>query len=78
MRAEVVRLGKDGSLRGIVRDGAFRGTGFTYQLEVAGLDAPFKAEVTSEGQAVLLPLGSEVGLHWDPGACVLLAREEEA
>jgi ABC-type Fe3+/spermidine/putrescine transport system ATPase subunit len=77
VRAEVVRLGREGSLRGIVRDGAFRGTGFTYQLEVAGLGDPFKAEVTSEGQAVLLPLGSEVGLHWDPGACVLLAREED-
>jgi ABC-type Fe3+/spermidine/putrescine transport system ATPase subunit len=75
VRAEVVRLGTSGSLRGIVRDGAFRGTGFTYQLEVAGLDEPFKAEVTSEGQAVLLPLGSEVGLHWDAGACVLLERE---
>jgi ABC-type Fe3+/spermidine/putrescine transport system ATPase subunit len=78
VRPEVVRLDTGGSLRGIVRDGAFRGTGFTYQLEVAGLDEPFKAEVTSEGQAVLLPLGSEIGLQWDPSACVLLAREGEA
>ena len=77
VRAEVVRLDDVGSLRGIVRDGAFRGTGFTYQLEVAGIDEPFKAEVTSEGQAVLLPLGSEIGLHWDPSACVLLKRDEE-
>ena len=77
VRAEVVRLDDVGSLRGIVRDGAFRGTGFTYQLEVAGIDEPFKAEVTSEGQAVLLPLGSEIGLHWDPRACVLLKRDEE-
>ena len=77
VRPEVVRLDGGGSLRGIVRDGAFRGTGFTYQLEVAGIDEPFKAEVTSEGQAVLLPLGAEIGLHWHPSACVLLAREEE-
>ena len=77
VRAEVVRLVDGGSLRGIVRDGAFRGTGFTYQVEVAGIEQPFKAEVTSEGQAVLLPLGSEIGLHWDPSACVLLEREEE-
>jgi len=77
VRAEVVRLAEGGSLRGIVRDGAFRGTGFTYQLEVAGIGEPFKAEVTSEGQAVLLPLGSEIGLHWHPSACVLLAREED-
>jgi hypothetical protein len=78
VRAEVVRLADDGRLRGVVRDGAFRGTGFTYQLEVAGIDEPFKAEVTSEGQAVLLPLGSEIGLHWHPSACVLLEREGEA
>ena len=78
VRAEVVRLTERGLLRGIVRDGAFRGTGFTYQLEVAGVDEPFKAEVTSEGQAVLLPLGSEIGLQWDPSACVLLEREEGA
>ncbi len=76
VRAEVVRLAEGGRLRGIVRDGAFRGTGFTYQLEVAGIDEPFKAEVTSEGQAVLLALGSEIGLHWHPSACVLLEREE--
>jgi ABC-type Fe3+/spermidine/putrescine transport system ATPase subunit len=78
VRAEVVRLAEDGWLRGSVRDGAFRGTGFTYQLDVAGLDEPFKAEVTSEGQAMLLPLGSEIGLQWHPSACVLLEREEEA
>jgi ABC-type Fe3+/spermidine/putrescine transport system ATPase subunit len=77
VRPEVVRFDKDGSLRGTVRDGAFRGTGFTYQFEVAGIDEPFKAEVTSEGQAVLLPLGSEIGLHWDPSSCVLLERKEE-
>jgi hypothetical protein len=51
---------------------------FTYQLEVAGIGEPFKAEVTSEGQAVLLPLGSEIGLNWHPSACVLLEREEQA
>jgi ABC-type Fe3+/spermidine/putrescine transport system ATPase subunit len=78
VRPEVVRFDKDGSLRGTVRDGAFRGTGFTYQFEVAGIEGPFKAEVTSEGQAVLLPLGSEIGLHWDPSACVLLERKEKA
>ena len=59
-------------------DGAFRGTGFSYQLDVAGLGEPFKAEVSSEGGAALLPIGSEVGLHWDPGSCVLLQREEDS
>jgi spermidine/putrescine transport system ATP-binding protein len=78
VRAEVVRLAEGGRLRGVVRDGAFRGTGFTYQLDVAGIEEPFKAEVTSEGQVVLLPLGSEIGLNWHPGACVLLEREDEA
>jgi ABC-type Fe3+/spermidine/putrescine transport system ATPase subunit len=78
VRPEVVRLDAGGPLRGTVRDGAFRGTGFSYQLDVAGLQEPFKAEVTSEGRAALLPIGSEVGLRWDPGACVLLEREDEA
>ena len=52
--------------------------GIHYQLDVPGLGEPFKAEVSSEGQAALLPIGSEVGLRWDPGACVLLEREEKA
>jgi len=76
VRPEVVRIQAEGPLRGIVRDGAFRGTGFSYQLDVPGLEEPFKAEVSSEGGAALLPIGSEVGLRWDPGACVLLQREE--
>jgi ABC-type Fe3+/spermidine/putrescine transport system ATPase subunit len=76
VRPEVVRLGEEGLLRGIVRDGAFRGTGFTYQLELAGLDEPFKAEVTTDGHAELLPLGSEIGLRWAPSACVLLERKD--
>ena len=77
LRPEVVRWPGTGRC-GTVADVAFRGTGFTYRVEVAGLDEPFKAEVTSEGQAVLLPLGSEIGLNWHPSACVLLEREEQA
>ena len=50
---------------------------FVGDANVVPTEQPFKAEVTSEGQAVLLPLGSEIGLHWDPSACVLLDREEE-
>jgi ABC-type Fe3+/spermidine/putrescine transport system ATPase subunit len=76
VRPEVVRIDPEGWLRGIVRDGAFRGTGFAYQLEIAGVSEAFKAEVPTEGQAALLPVGSEVGVRWDPGACVLLEREE--
>jgi ABC-type Fe3+/spermidine/putrescine transport system ATPase subunit len=77
VRPEVVRFSPDGALRGIVRDGAFRGTGFSYQLEVPGVEDPVKAEVAAEAGAGLLPLGEEVGLGWDPAACVLLEREEQ-
>ncbi len=78
VRPEVVRIDAAAPLRGTVLDGAFRGTGFSYQLEVAGLGEPFKAEVSSGGSAALLAIGAEVGLRWDPGSCVLLERKEDS
>jgi spermidine/putrescine ABC transporter ATP-binding subunit len=62
------------SLRGTVRDVAFRGTGFTYGIEVSGLDEPVKAETAAE-RGAHLALGSEVALVWDAGSCRLLARQ---
>jgi hypothetical protein len=59
-------------VRGRIRDLAFRGSGFTYQLDVPGLGEPLKAEIAS-GSAP--ELGSDVGVTWDPDACVLLPRD---
>ena len=74
LRPEVVRLGAlDGAaLRGTVRDLAFRGSGFTYRLEVPGVEELVKAEVAG-GQPH--ELGAEVGISWDATACRLLPRE---
>ena len=66
VRPEVVRLtpaGGDG-LQGKVRDAAYRGAGFSYRLEVAGLDDLVKAETAAEG-GVPYELGTEVTLSWD-------------
>jgi ABC-type Fe3+/spermidine/putrescine transport system ATPase subunit len=74
LRPEVVRLGDpDGSaLRGTVRDLAFRGSGYTYRIDVPGVDELVKAEVAG-GQPH--ELAAEVGLSWEATACRLLPRE---
>jgi ABC-type Fe3+/spermidine/putrescine transport system ATPase subunit len=75
LRPEVVRLGgADGvGLRGIVRDLAFRGSGFGYRIEVPGLPDALKAEVPSEAGRPH-ELGSDVSVEFDPDSCVLLPR----
>jgi ABC-type Fe3+/spermidine/putrescine transport system ATPase subunit len=86
LRPEIVRLAElDGAgLQGTVRDLAFRGSGFTYRVEVPGLPEALKAEVPADAGRPR-ELGSEVGLRFDADACVLLPRvpagptsEEEA
>jgi ABC-type Fe3+/spermidine/putrescine transport system ATPase subunit len=79
LRPEVVRLGrrgaKDGSgIDGVIRDLAFRGAGYSYRVEVAGLVEPVKAEMPAEVESPL-ELGSEVSVTWDLDACGLLPRE---
>jgi spermidine/putrescine transport system ATP-binding protein len=78
LRPEVVRLARDGAsgVRGTVLDVAFRGSGFSYRVEVPGLPDPLKAEMSSEA-TYALEVGSEVAVLWDAGACGLLPREPE-
>ncbi len=74
LRPEVVGVapGAEGPLLGTVADVAFRGTGFTYRIDVPGLADPVKAEVAG-GQP--LKVGSTVSLRIDPASCLLLPRE---
>jgi ABC-type Fe3+/spermidine/putrescine transport system ATPase subunit len=76
VRPEVVRLVPDGDtgLAGVVRDLAFRGTGFSYRVHVTGLPDLIKAEMSAES-APPLNVGSGVRVSWEPAACGLLPRE---
>jgi ABC-type Fe3+/spermidine/putrescine transport system ATPase subunit len=78
VRPEVIRLGTvagDG-MRGVVRDVAFRGSGFACELDVEGLSEPMKAEVSAESGAPP-ELGSAIGIAWDSEAVCLLSRKPE-
>jgi ABC-type Fe3+/spermidine/putrescine transport system ATPase subunit len=75
LRPEVVHVRQpsgDGSLRGVVQDLSFRGTGHSYRVAVEDVPEPLKAEV-SGGEA--FDLGATVELTWEPEACRLLPRE---
>jgi ABC-type Fe3+/spermidine/putrescine transport system ATPase subunit len=78
VRPQLVRISRDrdGGLRGVVLDLAFRGTGFSYRIEVPGLPEPLKAELAAEG-APAVDVGSEVAVSWEPTSCALLPRENE-
>jgi ABC-type Fe3+/spermidine/putrescine transport system ATPase subunit len=78
VRPEVIRLGAvaGNGMRGVVRDVAFRGSGFACQLDVEGLPEPVKAELSAESGAPP-ELGSTVGIAWDSEAVCLLARHPE-
>jgi ABC-type Fe3+/spermidine/putrescine transport system ATPase subunit len=76
VRPEVVRLAPAGGegIQGRIRDAAYRGAGFSYRIEVPGLDDLVKAETAAEG-SVPYDLGTEVTLSWDASSCGLLARD---
>ena len=78
LRPEVVRLATDRTderaVTGTVRDVAFRGSAFTYEVEVAGLDDPLKAEVPADAGGPIA-LGTHVQVLWEPDACRLLRGE---
>jgi len=78
VRPEVVRLRAVAPeiMRGIVRDVAFRGSGFACQLDVEGLSEPVKAELSAESGAPP-ELGSAVGIAWDSNAVCLLPRQDD-
>jgi len=78
LRPESVRLAAlrpddPEEVRGVVRDFAFRGSGFTYRVDVPGLGEPLKAEVPSR-VAAPYHVGSEVAIAWDGDAMVFLPR----
>jgi spermidine/putrescine ABC transporter ATP-binding subunit len=81
LRPEAVRVvgamganGTTDSLPGIVRDAAYRGTGFSYRIELAEIETHVKAETRSaSGHEV----DQAVSVAWDADACWLLPREEE-
>jgi ABC-type Fe3+/spermidine/putrescine transport system ATPase subunit len=81
LRPEAVRVsgaaagnGTAGSLRGVVRDAAYRGTGFSYRIELTEFETHVKAETRGvAGHEVDQP----VSVDWDADACWLLPRDEE-
>jgi ABC-type Fe3+/spermidine/putrescine transport system ATPase subunit len=62
------------AVHGLVRDVAYRGTAFSYQLEVAGLDHLLKAEVPASPEHPL-EIGAEVNVAWAPDSAIVLPRE---
>jgi iron(III) transport system ATP-binding protein len=81
LRPEAVRVsgpaadnGTAESLRGVVRDAAYRGTGFSYRIELSEFDTHVKAETRGmTGHSVDQP----VSVDWDADACWLLPRAEQ-
>jgi ABC-type Fe3+/spermidine/putrescine transport system ATPase subunit len=76
VRPEVVRVSSSANgagISGIVRDVAFRGSGFTYRIDVEGLGEPVKAETGTDRQSAH-SIGTPVSIEWDPEACSLLPR----
>jgi ABC-type Fe3+/spermidine/putrescine transport system ATPase subunit len=62
------------ALAGVVRDVAYRGTAFSYELEVPGLEQPIKAEVPATPEHPLA-IGSDVAVLWSGETAILLPRE---
>lgn len=79
IRPEVVRLGPEepedaAALIGTVQDIAYRGSGYSYLVDVPGLEEPLKAEMSAERD--LFELGATVAVTWGPDAVRLLTRSE--
>jgi hypothetical protein len=66
--------GAAGSLSGVVRDAAYRGTGFSYRIELTEFETHVKAETRgAAGHEVDQP----VSVDWEADACWLLPRDEQ-
>jgi ABC-type Fe3+/spermidine/putrescine transport system ATPase subunit len=81
VRPEAVQVSERGQegeaspgVDGIVRDFAYRGTGYSYRIAVGGLAETLKAEVPAT-DAGPFTIGASVRVSWDPSACRFLARE---
>jgi len=64
------------ALTGVVRDVAFRGTGFQYRIALDALDTELKAEAPAS--APELAVGDRVTVDWSPNACWLLPRHDDS
>ena len=79
LRPEAVRVARQGAngvadaLTGVVRDVAFRGTGFSYRIELPALGMHVKAE--TRAAATPHAVDDPVVVEWDRDACWLLARD---
>jgi spermidine/putrescine ABC transporter ATP-binding subunit len=76
---QVERLAREAGaneLTGVVRDVAFRGTGFQYRIAVDTLEAELKAEAPASSPE--LAVDERVTVDWTPSACWLLARDDDA
>jgi len=60
-----------GRLSGVVRDVGFRGSGYTYRIEVPGMPEPLKVEAPA---AAAVAPGTAVAVSWLPQAGFLLPR----
>ncbi len=65
--------GGDDALPGIVRDVAFRGTGFSYRIELPELGVHAKAESRTADAA--RNVDDPVDIEWDAAACWLLTDD---
>lgn len=61
-------------LEGTIRDIAFRGSAYSYAVEISDLDLTVKAEVRHHGGQPY-ELGSTVKVAWPPGAAGLIPRD---
>ena len=79
LRPEAVRVAGSGAngvpdaLSGVVRDVAFRGSGFSYRIELPALGVHVKAE--TRAAAIPHEVDEPVAVEWDGDACWLLERE---
>jgi TOBE domain len=62
-------------LAGVVRDVAFRGTGFQYRIAVDALETELKAEAPAS--TAEMAVDERVTVGWTPSACWLLPREDD-
>ena len=65
-----------GTVTGVVRDLAYRGTGWSYRLEVPGITHLLKAE-TPSANAMPRGVGEEVTACWDPQLAGLLPKDSD-
>jgi ABC-type Fe3+/spermidine/putrescine transport system ATPase subunit len=76
---QVERLAREASaeeMTGVVRDVAFRGTGFQYRIAVDALETELKAEAPASSPE--LAVDERVTVDWTPSACWLLPRDDDA